>query len=198
MNWLPVPVIPKRQWLDVRHKEKRAVTLEEHRAIVAREGNPERRAFYEMAWHLGASQSDIAFLEADNIDWQNNIISFVRKKTKAISFVRFGMEVRAILNALPSAGPLFPYLRKVRAGDRSTEFKQRCDGLGIKGVSLHCYRYSWAERARIAGMPERFAQEALGHNSKAVHRSYAKKAKVVVPTLASYEQTAPEKVISLR
>jgi integrase len=197
MNWLPVPVIPKRQWPDVRHKEKRAVTLEEHRAIVAREGNPERRAFYEMAWHLGASQSDIAFLEAENIDWQNNIISFVRKKTKAISFVRFGVEVRAILNALPSAGPLFPYLRKVRAGDRSTEFKQRCDGLGIKGVSLHCYRYSWAERARIAGMPERFAQEALGHNSKAVHRSYAKKAKVVVPTLESYERTALEKVIIL-
>jgi hypothetical protein len=25
-------------------------------------------------------------------------------------------------------------------------------------------------------MPERFAQEALGHNSKAVHRAYAKRA----------------------
>jgi hypothetical protein len=31
--------------------------------------------------------------------------------------------------------------------------------------------------------PERFAQEALGHNSKAVHRSYAKKAKVMLPSL---------------
>ena len=30
----------------------------------------------------------------------------------------------------------------------------------------------------FGGYPERFAQEALGHNSKAVHRSYAKKAKV--------------------
>jgi hypothetical protein len=26
--------------------------------------------------------------------------------------------------------------------------------------------------------PERFAQEALGHNSKAVHRAYARKAQV--------------------
>jgi hypothetical protein len=42
---------------------------------------------------------------------------------------------------------LFPYLRTVRAGDRATEFKQRCDGLNIKGVSLHSYRYAWAERA---------------------------------------------------
>jgi integrase len=75
----------------------------------------------------------------------------------------------------------------VRAGDRATEFKQRCVGLGIDGVSLHSYRYAWAERARIAGMPERFAQESLGHNSKAVHRAYAKKAKVTIPALEDYE-----------
>jgi hypothetical protein len=68
MNWLPVPVIPKLQWPKVIYKDKRAVTLEEHQAIVARETNLERRAFYELAWHTGASQSDIAYLEAENID----------------------------------------------------------------------------------------------------------------------------------
>jgi len=36
--------------------------------------------------------------------------------------------------------------------------------------------------------PERFAQEALGHNSKAVHRAYARKAKVELPPLSEYEQ----------
>lgn len=188
MNWLPVPVIPKKQWPDFRFKEKRAITMDGHRAIVMREKNQERRAFYELAWHLGASQSDIAFLEAENIDWKNSIVSFARKKTKAIAFVRFGPEVEAILKTLPERGPLFPYLRTVRAGDRSTEFKQRCNGLGIRGISLHSYRYAWAERARIAGMPERFAQETLGHNSKAVHRSYASKAKVIVPSLEQYEK----------
>lgn len=187
MNWLPVPVIPKLQWPKVIHKDKRAITLEEHQAIVARETNPERRAFYELAWHTGASQSDIAHLEAENIDWDNRILSFARKKTKTLAFVRFESEVESIIQKLPVKGPLFPYLRGVRAGDRATEFKQRCNGLGIKGVSLHSYRYSWAERARIAGMPERFAQETLGHNSKAVHRSYASKAKVIVPSLEQYE-----------
>ena len=60
-----------------------------------------------------------------------------------------------------------PYTSRstVRASDRATEFKQRCRGLGIEGVSLHSYRYAWAERARKAGYPERFAQEALGHSS---------------------------------
>jgi hypothetical protein len=60
--------------------------------------------------------------------------------------------------------------------------------LKIKGVTLHSYRYAWAERAKTCGYPERFAQEALGHNSKAVHRAYAKNAQVVIPTLESYER----------
>jgi hypothetical protein len=38
-----------------------------------------------------------------------------------------------------------------------------------KGVNTH--RYTWAERAKTVGYPERFAQEALGHNGKAVHRA---------------------------
>ncbi len=187
MNWLPVPVIPKRQWPEVRHKEQRAITLDEHRAIVAREMNSERRAFYELAWHLGASQSDVAFLDSESIDWEQKVISYARKKTGQIAFVRFGAGIETIIKSLPENGPLFPYLRTVRAGDRATEFKQRCDGLGIKGVTLHSYRYAWAERARTVGYPERFAQEALGHQSRAVHRAYAKKAKVIVPTLEEYE-----------
>jgi len=36
--------------------------------------------------------------------------------------------------------------------------------------------------------PERFAQEALGHNSKAVHRAYAKRALMKIPSLDDYEQ----------
>src|ERR1039458_2377369 len=40
------------------------------------------------------------------------------------------------------------------------------------------------------GYPERFAQEALGHNSKAVHRAYAKRALMKIPSLEDYEQRA--------
>lgn len=129
MNWLPCPVIPKRMWPGFEFKAKRAITLEEHKAIVSREKNPERLAFYHLAWHTGASQSDIAFLDADSIDWENQIMSYARKKTGELAFVRFGSEVENILKTLPTTGPLFPYLRTVRAGDRATEFKQRCRGL---------------------------------------------------------------------
>lgn len=186
MSWLPWPVLPKKRWPEIRFQEKRAITLDEHRAIVARETNSERKAFYLLAWHLGASQSDIALLEADNIDWSQRTVSFRRKKTGTGVHLRFDDEAAELLRSLPAEGPLFPYLRTVRPGDRATEFKQRCIGLGIKGVTLHSYRYAWAERARIAGYPERFAMENLGHNSKAVHRAYAKKAKVLVPSLTEY------------
>jgi integrase len=188
MSWLPWPVLPKKRWPVIKFKDKRGITRAEHLAIVARELNPERRAFYQLAWHLGASQSDVAFLEAENVDWQNHVISFARKKTGSVAIMRFDDDVAGILQDLPGSGPLFPYLRTVRAGDRSTEFHQRCVGLGIKGVSLHSYRYAWAERAKTAGYPERFAQEALGHNSKAVHRAYARKARVELPSLGEYER----------
>ena len=40
-----------------------------------------------------------------------------------------------------------------------------------------------AERAKTVGYPERFAQEALGDNSKAVHRVYTKRALMKSPSL---------------
>ena len=121
-------------------------------------------------------------------------ICFTLKKLKSRgtnlkpTLFRFSADIETVLKRRPTTGPLFPYLCTVRAGDRATEFKQRCDGLGITGVSLHSYRYAWAERALKCGFPERFAQQALGHNSKAVHRAYAKHAEVTVPSLDDWEK----------
>ncbi len=42
----------------------------------------------------------------------------------------------------------------------------------------------------LPGYPERFAQQALGHNSKAVHRAYSRKAQVLIPALEDYETKA--------
>lgn len=195
MNWLPWPLVPKRQWPAVRHKVRRAITWEEHQRIVEREGNAERKAFYQLAWHLGASQGDLANLHAEDVDWPSGTITYVRMKTKwrenqTPPQIRFGQSVADILNTLPKAGPLFPYLRDRLPGYRANEFRERCRGLGITGVSLHSYRYAWAERAKTVGYPERFAQMALGHNSKAVHRAYARNARVTLPPLDDYEKSA--------
>ena len=187
MNWLPATVIPRRQWPAINYKEKRAITFEEHQKIIAAEVNPERKTLYQLCWYLGASQGDIANLKGEDVDWTNNTISFVRKKTGVPVLVHLGGEALNLFKDLPGEGPLFPYLSRVRAGDRATEFRSRCRQLGIQGVTLHSYRYAWAERAKIVGYPEWFAQEALGHNSKAVHRAYAKRALMKIPSLEEYE-----------
>ena len=190
MNWLPWPLIPKRQWPEVKFKDKRAITLQEHQKIVAAEVNPERKAFYWLCWHLGGSQGDIAILKGQDVDWTNETISFFRRKTGVPVVVHLGKEALNLLKDLPAEGLLFPYLAQVRANDRATEFRSRCRQLGINGVTLHSYRYAWAERAKTAGYPERFAQEALGHNSKAVHRAYARRAQVKIPSLEEFEKQA--------
>lgn len=151
-----------------------------------------------MLWHLGGSQGDIACLKAADVDWDSRTVSYLRRKSGEQCQMHFGDNVAALLRTLPSTGPLFAYLCTVRSADRATEFHQRCVGLGIEGVSLHSYRYAWAERARHCGYPERFAQEALGHSSKAVHRAYAKHAHVRLPSLEEFEtKHAQGKIVKL-
>jgi integrase len=198
-GWLPWPVLPKKPWPEVEYGAKRAITRDEHRRIVEREQNSERRSFYELCWLLGGSQGDLASLSAKDIDWESRVVTYRRQKTKTMALLHFGVEVATLFRQLPTSGPLFPYLRRVRAADRATEFRKRCRGSGITGVTLHSYRYAWAERAKKCGYPERFAQEALGQYSKAVHRAYARRAQVVLPPLEEYERKPVNgKVVNLR
>jgi integrase len=79
-------------------------------------------------------------------------------------------------------------MARIQENHRAKMFIKRLKTVGITGISLHSYRYAWAERAKTVGMPERFAQQALGHSSKAIARAYSKKAQVIVPSLEDYER----------
>jgi integrase len=188
MRWVPLPVLPKPNWPPVKHREKRAITFEEHQKIINREFNPATRAYYELLWHLGGAQTDMATLAAEDINWKDRTLAYRRHKNGAVSLLSFGNEVATILKKLPASGFLFPALARIDECHRAKMFIKRLNTVGISGVSLHSYRYAWAERAKEAGYPERFAMQALGHSSKAVHRAYAKKAQVVIPPLEDYEK----------
>lgn len=183
MECLLGPVLVKPPWSRVKFDSKRAINETEHRRICAREANPERRTFHELCSDLGGSQGDIAPLSAEQVNGERRTVGYRRHKTGEHAEIQIGTELEALLRSPPVAGPLFPNLRKVRAGDRATEFKQRCCGLGIAGVTLHSCLYAWAPRAKALGYPERFAQQALGHGSKAVLRAYAKGSGGHVPSL---------------
>jgi integrase len=188
MTWLPWPILGKKQWPMIEFKEKRGITWEEHQKILAGESNVELRAYYELLWHLGGSQTDMASLRAEDIDWENRTISYARMKTGTQATVHFGDALAEILRTRSAIGYLFPQIVKWKESDRGKAFSRRCLLVGVSGVSLHSYRYAWAERARSAGYPERFAMENLGHGSNAVTRAYAKKAKVKIPSLEEYEK----------
>ena len=187
MNWLPAPIIPVKLWPKMTKGVRRGINAEEHAKILAAERNEERRAYYQILWEIGAAQTDAANLSAENVDWTDNTISFSRQKTGTLARLSIGRPLASLLAKLPQTGFLFPKIAATQASCRASEFSRRCKLAEITGVTLHSYRYGWAERAATCGYPERFAQFALGHKSQAVHRAYAKKAEVTCPAMDSYE-----------
>src|SRR2546430_985136 len=201
LGWLPWPILAKRAWPKIRSQSKRAITAEEHGAVIASEKNMERRAYYGLLYETGAAQTDAANLTAEDIDWQNGVLVYRRKKLGPHSEparLTIGRKLRTLLQSLPRSGDLFPNIKAASANHRSAEFRRRCRVARIAGVSLHSYRHAWAQRAKACGYPQRFAQEALGHSSRAVHEAYAKGALVILPALDEYEQVHTAKVIPLR
>jgi hypothetical protein len=69
-------ILPKKQFPQIEHKEQRAITWREHCRIVARETDPERRDFYELCWHFGGSQSDIANLQGEDFDYKRRAFAY--------------------------------------------------------------------------------------------------------------------------
>jgi integrase len=195
LAWLPTQILAPKLWPPVRPALRRGITLVEHRLILVSEKNEERRRYYELLWETGGSQTDVVNLRAENILWDQGILCYSRCKlspTAPPAQLAIGRRLAELLRELPSRGPLFPNLSKLPAQFRAAEFCRRCRVAGVKGVSLHSYRYAWAERAQAAGYPERYAQTALGHGSRAVHRFYAKQARVVCPSLEDYENKLVE------
>ena len=82
MDWIPKGLLPRRQWPKIEFEGRRAITWDEHLKIVSGEKNPEWRGYYNLLWHVGVSQSDVANLCAKDIDWENKVIGFLKRTTE--------------------------------------------------------------------------------------------------------------------
>jgi integrase len=205
LGWVAIPIIAPNLWPKYKAKDRRGITAEEHQSVLTKEKKVEWRFYLELLWETGAAQSDAVNFTAEDVDWQTRTITYFRQKTGSMAQFTISNALEKVLGQLPTTGVLFPKLSTFTANDRASRFRRRCYKAGVTGVSLHCYRYAWAERAKVVGMPERFAQAALGHNSKAIHRAYAKKAIVIAPSLEDYEKkfaaanasaVAPQKAVA--
>ena len=203
LEWILRPVLSRKAWPKIRYGRRKGITREEHEAVLRVTPNEEYRKFFELLWHTGGSQSDIACLKAEDIDWQSRRLYYDRKKLEATeqgnASLVIGQSLESILKQLPLEGPLFPHLCVLKESKRSNYFwcKRVKSGLP-NGIVLHSYRYAWAERAQKAGMPEREAMAHLGHGSKAVHRAYARAADRVTMPLEWYEGERARKLIDLQ
>jgi integrase len=192
LGWIAIPIVAPYLWPKYEPKDRRGITADEHQSVLSKEKNAEWKLYLELLWETGAAQSDAVNFKAEDIDWQSRTISYFRMKTGSLAQFTISKKLETVLSHLPTTGALFPKLSTFTANDRASRFRRRCHKAGVTGVTLHCYRYAWAERAKVVGMPERFAQAALGHNSKAIHRAYAKKAIIVAPSLEEYEAKAAQ------
>jgi integrase len=200
LGWLLCPIVPKALWPRAISKQRRAITQEEHLKIIAAEKSPERLAFYQLLWETGCSQMDAASLRAEDVDWNTRVLTYYRAKLgndSTPAHISIGNRLATLLSRLPCKGQLFPALNEQSSKERAAEFRRRCRTVGVAGVSLHSYRHSWAERAKSIGYPQRFAQAALGHKSRAVHEAYARAAVVICPPLEAYENAPPQNLIAI-
>lgn len=199
LGWLLSPVMARKAWPPVRSKRMKAITLQQHEALVETENDPEFRDYLQMLWETGGSQTDIARLHRRNVDLPNGVITYARQKLEhrgqGAAAIAIGARLREILARRPGEGTLFPKLAPQLEKIRASRFRKRADRLGFTDISLHSYRYAWAQRAKTAGMPLREAMAHLGHGSKAIHYAYSEKAETVTLPLEYYEAKRKENVI---
>jgi len=203
LEWILRPVLSKRAWPKIKYGHRQGITREQHETILKITPTKEYRLFFELLWLTGGSQTDIANLNAEDIDWNTRRLFYARQKLKSSgqgnACLVIGTALESVLKQLPSDGKLFPHVSTLGESDRSSYFcRRRIKAELPKGIVLHSYRYGWAERAQRAGMPEREAMAHLGHGSKAVHRAYARAADRVTMPLEWYEEQSSKKLINLQ
>jgi hypothetical protein len=199
LGWIMAPVMARRIWPKLRTKRAKAITADQHARLIAAEKDEEFRNYLQMLWEIGGAQTDTARLHRDNVDLFNRRITYNRQKLESIGqgsvAIVIGDDLMKLLNQLPREGYLFPTLAKQNDKVRASRFRKVADRLGFTDISLHGYRYAWAQRAKSYGMPLREAMAHLGHGSKAVHYAYSDKAEVVSLPLEFYEKQWKEKII---
>mgnify|MGYP001288599589 CR=1 FL=1 len=206
---MPYPIMGTEMWVKHQSKPRsRAVSEEEHHKILhyinstktdlwgqyikhhprtsPKQWRDEWVNYLWFLWFTAASSSDAANMKAENIKWNENVLEYTRDKwvkpdehAPVRVAIAKGGQLEELLKRLPKSGNLFSLLSRTRVDSRSNRFRRIIDALGISGISIHGYRYAFAERAKRAGMSAEDRMANLGHSTFEMTNHYDKKAKVV-------------------
>jgi hypothetical protein len=139
-----------------------------------------------LLWFTAASNSDAANMKAENILWDERVIAYKRDKWQepeetppVCVAIAKGGQLEKLLKALPAQGNLFPLLTQIGQESRCRVFKKARERVGIKGrVTIHGYRFGFAERAKKGGMSVEDRMISLGHANYKMTHHYDKHALV--------------------
>lgn len=146
------------------------------------------KAVILLAMHLGLRDCDICNLTFQVIDWQDDRIRLIQKKTGEPLVLPLLPDVGNalmdyILNERPKRTDNYPYifLRRQAPHQKLTSVYPICSRLlrclGIKPVNgtatgVHLFRYSIAHKLLAAKVPHQVITDALGHTSKESDKPY--------------------------
>lgn len=146
------------------------------------------KAVILLAMQLGLRDCDICNLTFREINWQNDKIRLVQKKTGEplvlpLLPVVGNALMDYILNERPKRSDQYPYifLRKQAPYNKLTSIYPTCSKLlrrlGIKPVNgtatgTHLFRYSMVHRLLAAKVPHQVITDVLGHTSKEPDKPY--------------------------
>lgn len=146
------------------------------------------KAVILLAMHLGLRDCDICNLTFQQIDWRNDKIRLIQKKTGEPLVLPLLPDVGNalldyILNERPKRSDHYPYifLRKQAPYNKLTSVYSTCSRLlsclGIKPVNgtargVHLFRYSLVHKLLAAKVPHQVITDVLGHTSKESSKPY--------------------------
>jgi len=103
--------------------------------------------------------------------------------------IHFGPDIEALLRQMPTTGPLFPYLQSVRCGDPRHGVSPTLSGAGNQRGSLHSLPLRLGGAGEDMRLPGAVcARSSRNTTARPIHRAYARKAQVRLPSLESYEK----------
>ena len=131
----------------------------------------------------GMSFVDMAFLKKNNL--HNGVLSYRRKKTGQLLFVKWEKPMQDIIDKYPLSGS--PFLLPIIRDNGMDEWKQYINAshlvnnklkkiggqLGLAApLTMYVARHGWASIARSKNVPISVISEALGHDSEKTTRIY--------------------------
>ena len=141
LAWIVQPVILKKAWPKIRYGRRRGITFEEHQKILAVTPREDYRLFFELLWETGGSQTDIASLTADDIDWRNRRLYLrtakLASRGQGRACLAIGSPSRSILKSSRAKGFLFPNLVKLQEAASALAFLQKRRLAGVE-VGFAC------------------------------------------------------------